>query len=44
MAVNARLVGLTFSVTVGAAVIVKATRIDCGVLVAPDPVTVMVDE
>lgn len=43
MAVKSRLAGFTFSVTVGAAVIVKVTGIDCGLLVAPDPVTAMVD-
>ncbi len=39
-----RLVGLTFNVRVGAAAIVNVTGIDWGVLVAPVPVTVMVDE
>ncbi len=41
---NARLVGFTFNVRVGAAPIVNVTGIDWGVLVAPVPVTVMVDE
>ena len=41
MAVKERLVGLTFNVRVGAA-IVNVTGMDWGVLVAPAPVTVMV--
>jgi hypothetical protein len=47
VAVNERLVGFRLSVAVVAvedAVIVKFTGISCGVLVAPDPVTVMVEE
>ena len=43
MAVNVRVVGLTVRLVVGAA-IVKVTGIDCGVLVEPGPVTVMVEE
>ena len=43
MALKLKLVGFTVNVGVGAET-VNVTGIDCGVFVAPDPMTVIADE